>query len=115
MDNLNNKDIHSFVQLYNCVSLAVAGFFGVFIRHLYIKRMGIIQKILEYVAGALCSVYGAHILSNVLGEILIKYNFGFDNIDSKQKLLSLSAFLCGMFGLSLCECGFNYFKKLTLS
>lgn len=111
MNNLGNKDIDYLIQIYNYMTLAISGCFGVFIRHFYIKKNDIIQNILEYIAGALCSIYGSDILSGILANILIHYNFYINDYDTKQKLLSLSAFLCGMFGLSLCECAFNYFKK----
>ncbi len=112
MNNLGNKDIDFLIQIYNYITLGVAGVFGVFVRHIYVKKTSIMQKIVEYLAGALCAIYGANILCQILYHMLIRYNFSMQDGESWQKLLSLSAFLCGMFGLSLCEYGFNYLRKL---
>lgn len=92
----------------NYHTIILAALFGVFIRQIYVKKGSILQRILEYIAGALCSVYGADLLAHMLYQLLLHYHFIPPAQLMPQSLVSLSAFLCGMFGLSLCELGFCY-------
>ncbi|WJW80498.1 hypothetical protein [Bartonella sp. TP] len=105
MNELASKNI---VGNYNYFTITMAAFFGVFVRQIYVKKGNIMQRILEYIAGALCSIYGAELSSHILYRLLLYYNVVPKSELMPQSLLSLSAFLCGMFGLSLCELGFAY-------
>lgn len=112
MGDLSDKAIAHLIEWYNYLTLGIAGAFGVFVRHIYVKKNSLLQNFIEYLAGAVCSIYGANILCLILCRMLLHYSFFIqDGSDVQQKLLSLSAFLCGMFGLSLCEYAFNYLQK----
>lgn len=108
LSNLGNNGLSSNGSNYNYHTIILAALFGVFIRQIYVKKGSILQRILEYIAGALCSVYGADILAHILYQLLLHYHFIPPAQLMPQSLVSLSAFLCGMFGLSLCELGFCY-------
>lgn len=105
---MDKRDINVHMQIYNYVSLFIAGMLGTFVRQLYVKRVSIFQRISEYIAGALCAIYGAQIVASIICSMLCESGF----VLVRDKLLSFSAFLCGMFGLSLCEYGFQYITYL---
>lgn len=81
----------------------LAGAFGAFVRQIHSPARKWPQRILEWLGGALCAIYGAEIVASALHRSLIKL----DLIDSSyvipEKILGLAGFLCGALGITLID------------
>ena len=83
--------------------LALAGACGTFLSQLHGPHKKWPQRVMEWVGGALCAIYGAELAANTLYHMLDK----FDLIDSTcvvpEKILGLAGFLCGALGVSFID------------
>ena len=93
------------------IFLALAGACGTFLSQLHGERKSVPQRVMEWVGGALCAIYGAELAANTLYHSLDK----FDLIDSSyvvpEKILGLAGFLCGALGVSFIDIAIHAAKK----
>ena len=91
--------------------LALAGACGTFLRQLHGPYKKWPQRVMEWVGGALCAIYGAELAANTLYHSLDK----FDLIDSSyvvpEKILGLAGFLCGALGVTLIDLAIHTAEK----
>lgn len=91
--------------------LALAGACGTFLSQLHGAPKKWPQRVMEWVGGALCAIYGAELAANTLYHVLDK----FDLIDSSyvvpEKILGLAGFLCGALGVTLIDLAIHTAEK----
>ena len=91
--------------------LALAGACGTFLNQLHGPHKKWPQRVMEWVGGALCAIYGAELAANTLYHSLDK----FDLIDSTyvvpEKILGLAGFLCGALGVTVIDLAIHTAKK----
>lgn len=81
----------------------LAGALGAFVRQIHSPARKWPQRILEWLGGALCAIYGSEIVASAIHHSLNK----FDLIDSSyvvpEKILGLAGFLCGALGVTVID------------
>ena len=91
--------------------LALAGACGTFLSQLHGSHKKWPQRVMEWVGGALCAIYGAELAANTLSHLLDK----FDLIDSSyvvpEKILGLAGFLCGALGVSAIDWCITFIRR----
>ncbi|WLT07845.1 hypothetical protein RAM19_06835 [Bartonella apihabitans] len=91
--------------------LALAGACGTFLSQLHGPHKKWPQRVMEWVGGALCAIYGAELAANTLYHSLDK----FDLIDSSyvlpEKILGLAGFLCGALGVSAIDWCITFIRR----
>ncbi|WP_297323160.1 hypothetical protein [uncultured Bartonella sp.] len=83
--------------------LGAVGACGTFLSPLHGAPKKWPQRVMEWVGGALCAIYGSELAANTLYHSLDK----FDLIDSSyvvpEKILGLAGFLCGALGVTVID------------
>lgn len=82
------------------VLTALAGAFGAFVRQIHGPARKWPQRVIEWIGGALCAVYGAEIVAQTIYHLLSKYDLIHTGYVVPEKIIGLAGFLCGALGVS---------------
>ena len=102
--------------LIKWASIAFAGACGSFVSQLYRKNahLNFPQRVMEWVGGALCSIYGTEIVANTIYHLLDKFDLIDKTYIMPEKIFGFSGFLCGVLGVKIimrCLNTVKYFYK----
>ena len=91
--------------------LALAGACGSFLSQLNGAPKKWPQRVMEWVGGALCAIYGAELAANALYHLLDKSDLIDDSYAVPEKFLGLAGFLCGALGVAAIDIGIGFLKR----
>ncbi|WP_422531734.1 hypothetical protein [Bartonella apihabitans] len=83
--------------------LALAGACGSFLSQLNDAPKKWPQRVMEWVGGALCAIYGAELAANTLSHLLDKFDLIDGSYVVPEKFLGLAGFLCGALGVAIID------------
>ena len=99
----NNPPLDWLAYLVRFGLLALAGACGSFLSQLNGAPKKWPQRVMEWVGGALCAIYGAELAANTLSHLLDKFDLIDGSYVVPEKFLGLAGFLCGALGVAMID------------
>lgn len=81
----------------------IAGAFGAFVRQIHGPVRKWPQRVVEWLGGALCAIYGAEIVAQTIYHLLSKNDLIHSDYVVPEKIIGLAGFLCGALGVSIID------------
>ena len=108
-DQNTPPDWLAFMIKWLCI--AFAGACGTFLSQIHAGPKKWPQRVMEWVGGALCAIYGAELAANALYHLLDKSDLIDGSYVLPEKILGLAGFLCGALGVTVVDWCITFIRR----